>query len=266
MDITLQYYEPLDMLQIIETIWKVWLPIFFSGYILYYVWKYLNKKYFTDKLEKIDLKKHDLFVKLDYIIYNDIQNIDLWDKKKNDVLQDLLSIKVYIWKKVIKEVIFNLNDDVDLLSSSEIYNLFMEVLREWVEKSDIAWKKIGIPEFVIDQFNKRHQPSITRMKWVIERISHRGLYRNKTKLDFILEMFISAFEGTMQDAKFAFLELNGQLTKTKYEKQIVNLRDDLKKNFITLLYEDDKNTEMINLFTCYWSTMWFIWLLLFARV
>jgi len=179
-------------------------------------------RYFSGKITGVnaeigkgDLRDHSFFQKIDFALEYKIPHLDLGDKGRSRLFQDMLAQKFIAWKQIIlllleKEEIFK--------SDSELLNANTKAITAVVKEYERRWKQLGMPRIAIQKFGKWHNE---RVKYIMENVKdiiNSSYYdTEKEKMAAILCSYSFMVDVTIVDAERTLRVLNGELEGKEYQ-------------------------------------------------
>jgi len=183
-----------------------------AGMVLYFAWKFGNLY-----LSRLDVAKetrlihHGLFAYIEQCYKLGIETLRIENPLKSRIYKIMMKVKMRVISDKCKD--FILSNDGEKWSSKELKTKNMELLTGIVEAYESEWRKIGIPEFIIEIFRRWHMPRIQGVLDAVEHICESDYYTNNTmKQASVLFAYYNGVHIAMIDAHASFNELNGHVT------------------------------------------------------
>jgi len=201
------------MNDIIKLIAENGVLIVIAGMVLYFAWKFGN--IYLSKLEvakETNLINHGLFPYIEQCYKLGIENFKIENPLKSRIYKIMMKVKMKVIGDKCKE--FIRNNAGEKWSAKELKNKNMELLTSIVETYENEWRKIGIPDFIIEIFRKWHMPRIQGVVDAVEHICESDYYTTNTmKQASVLFAYYNGVHIAMIDAHASFNELNGHVTE-----------------------------------------------------
>jgi len=195
---------------------------------------YLGFKYFKSKIGELGKKtnhynplNHAFFIRIKYISKYQLRAMEIIyiqkdgvDKCKTELFRDMLKVKFTIWEREVKNMVNNIVNKQFKITNLE--KVVIDNLIYVVTSYEDEWRKMGVPEIVIEKFNKWHKPHVDLIFETIKSIIAGKIYNDKILLlNAILDLYLAMIVMTMADAEETLKRLNGELNGIKYNDCIV---------------------------------------------
>lgn len=177
--------------------------------------------FFKKKETNNDLKFHSFFNNAEYRMLVEIPSLDLFNNKpvRQKIFKDLL----YIECKAIYDTCYDIAKlDMSSWSDSqwsiEISKKVNEILTIFIKKS----REEGIPDLVIERYNKWHNGSFELLFNYINLLGSESIYTNnimRTNTFFLIMNLLLI--TTIADAERSLKELNGEISGLKYKGKTI---------------------------------------------
>jgi len=197
------------MNDIIKLIAENGVLIVIAGMVLYFAWKfgnmYLSK---LDVAKETKLINHELFMYIQNCYAFGINTLHIENKNKALLFKVMMKVKMHVISdKCMK---FILSVDGEKLSAKELKSKNIQLLTDIVEGYENEWRKIGIAEFIIEDFRKWHMPRIQGVLDSVEHICDSQYYASNTsKQASIFYTYYNGVHIAMIDAHASFNDMNG---------------------------------------------------------
>ena len=178
-----------------------------------------------------ELMNHSFFRTVQKMINYEIHHIDIKERLRRAVFRDFLLIKFTVIQDKIRS--FVLSGDMDLMSSDVFHNKLHALITEIIREYESIALQQGIPDIVVNKFNKWHQDKAEIVYNFVNDICEADDWyvSNSVKFYSFLNQMVSILDLTLIDARKTLIALNGDLSKLIYkgisaEKYIKSERSD----------------------------------------
>ena len=147
----------------------------------------------------------------------DVAHISFHDEFRREVFTDFLLIKMGTAATDMKKLVDNEKLWANL-HPNELKDIVITEIMNIVSSYEDKCKAEGIPELVIQKFNKWHE---TRVKFTVagvKSVCSSQFYKdNRARMAAVLDILTVAFHDTILDAERTLNSLNGELNNLKYK-------------------------------------------------
>jgi hypothetical protein len=207
---------------LIELTWIFIVAISFLAIVLVSIANKDNIKKFLSKIEMakvgdFELKLiHDILNPYDHIFFYNIKRYLKYednypsceDKIKNQIITNMLRSKLECWYKNY----FDFFSSHQTINASSMNNVIEKTIQEYEDK----WKESKIPQYVIDEFNKKHNNKInymtTEMKYLFTNNKD-----DKVFIHIFLNRSLILLEETFQDMEKTLKNIKLKEEDKKYD-------------------------------------------------
>jgi hypothetical protein len=157
-----------------------------------------------------NLEQHPFFSTVNYWINIEIDNLNITNIAKRNVVRAFLKLKFTVFNDRLKEYIRNNVQDEEICTDGTlcIGNLVVDCLKEYEDKA----RTKGVPDIFIDKFRQWHDPHTDITFESIRSVCESKFYTtNVEKIAAVLDILLYSFRMTIIDAERTINQLNGEL-------------------------------------------------------
>jgi hypothetical protein len=179
--------------------------------------KMLTKKYFTPAHKIKDLKKHPIFLDLDYWTSVGISILHVNTcLGKEMIMKDLLLLKYTLVKERIMKVIDN--EITDTMSLEDLRLVLMANLSEYNRDQALLWKTAGIPDAFVRKYVSLQIKNIDLIKGVMKVLLDKNIIAsNSVRVYLLLSLLRNQLTSIYTNAVSTVLAMNGDLNGLIYK-------------------------------------------------
>lgn len=177
----------------------------------------LTKKYNTPVHKVRELKKHPIFLDLDYWISAGISILHVNTcLGKEMIMKDLLTLKYTLVKERILRVIDN--ELTDTMSLEDLRLVLMSNLSEYNRDQALLWKTAGIPDAFIRKYVSLQVKNIDLVKGVMKVLLDKNIIAsNSVRVYLLLSLLRNQLTSIYTNAVSTVLAMNGDLNGLVYK-------------------------------------------------
>lgn len=186
----------------------------------------LGVKFYYDKKQKdldgfsdLSLLEHPFFERMKCLRTQIQYSFELQNRGKQEIFKDILLHKLTIvieeYWKMVNEVHSRRKD----MEENELFNVIIEHIREglkihesYYRSSEYTFDEQKALELVMDKFHKWDAPRLDNLTKSVEIICTSRFYKGvEVRTSIALDLLLSSFIDTVNDAELTLNELNGDL-------------------------------------------------------
>ena len=217
-----------EFLKILEKYGLVGILVLLSGWILTKVIAAFIEKWVKnsdnddDKLPSEDeLKFHPFFSNAQYRLMVEIPDIEFNPSQpiRQKLCRDLLHHKILaLHDSFLSFTELNIHD----MSANEWSRFALRTVREMSTTFKNGARDAGVPNIVIEKFNRWHEPTLSLVNDYITVIANSNFYSSNVARSNTLLMILNlVLITTLGDAERSLRELNGELSGLPYDNSII---------------------------------------------
>jgi len=212
------------MIEIFNLIDKFWISFTIVAIIIYF-WvsftKFYLEKYKRDnRLDKLNLKNHDIFSKINNLINVETKYIDATYESKKNMAKDYIKLSMFVFLEELKKLLNDINDNYD---EELLYNKLLDFTTEQDKKIYKINHSLNIDKRFIEKYEYYNKQRNDLIKNFISRIIKSDYYTTKIKIAIILDNYIKEWEWSIYDVKNAIRDINWELKAVEYKEQLEDI-------------------------------------------
>lgn len=190
----------------------------FRGVIIKYLENILLQKKFHTPVHKVkDLKKHPIFLDLDYWTSVGVSILHInTSLGKEMIMKDLLLLKYSLVKERILKIIDT--EVSDTTSLEDLRLIVMTGISEYNKDQVLHWKTAGIPEIFIRKYVSLQIKNVDTIKGAIKVLFDKNIIAsNSVRLYLFLSLLRNHLASIYTNAVSTVLAMNGDLNGVVYK-------------------------------------------------
>lgn len=215
----------LDFLEILATYGISGVVVIVGALLLYkylttliekWVYRNQNKTSQFDIGKDVNLRFHSFFSNAQYRLMVEIPNMEFnpLQPTRQKLFRDLLYCRI----KALHDSSLSFAEmDMTSMSKNEWSRISLKALLEMVKEFESLAREKGIPDIVIEKFNRWHESTLLIVKEYITMIGSSEIYTtNIARMNTLLMVMNLELITTIGDAERSLKELNGELSGLTY--------------------------------------------------